>query len=838
MKRNLAAAILIIAVAGLGIAVWMLERTLSDVDRNGGPEVTPAKDGQADPAPRSLPVLGTLPEFSLTDQHAGTFGSQQLEGMVWIANFIFTRCTATCPVQTQELAGLQRTLRDHPLRSEIRFISVTVDPGFDTPEVLQAYAASHAADPQLWRFLTGPEDAVRNLSRESFFLPVEDAGSDAPMPIVHSSKFILVDPYRRIRGYYEALSVEERRDLLGDIDRLFAERKAVPPEIIAPPWLESRRQAQLETAADFGVFHDFQFVDRLTESGIMFRNKIVDDAGRDYLASHYDHGNGVAIADVDGDGLFDLFFCTQAGSNELYRNLGDGRFEDITAAAGLGRSDRIWVSASFADVDNDADADLFVTSVRGGNLLYLNDGSGRFEDVTAEAGLGYVGHSSGAVLFDFDRDGLLDLFVCNVGQYTTDEVAAVTMEPIRHEAPADYKYYVAHKDAFAGHLKPERNERSILYRNLGDHRFEDVTEELELIDVSWTGDAGAMDLNGDGWQDLYVLNMQGNDEYYENQQGRKFVRKSREFFPKTSWGAMGLKAFDFDNDGDLDVLVSDMHSDMSVEVGPAAEKVKADMQFPESFLQTEGLSIFGNTLFANEGDGRFTDVSDAMGVENYWPWGLSVGDLNADGYDDVFITASMNLPFRYGVNTLLLNDRGRLFRDSEFILGVEPRRNRQTAIPYFECDCDGADRGHIDCEGRTGRVAVWSAIGSRASVIFDLDNDGDLDIVTNDFNSPPMVLVSDLSDRRPLNFVKVKLTGTVSNRDALGAVVTVVTPAGSYMKVNDGQSGYLSHSLSPLYFGLGDATEITEIRCTWPSGATQTIRDGFELNTQLEIVEE
>ncbi len=837
MKRRIAATVLVIAVAGLSIAAWVMNRPPTDVaERTDESNLRPGSGEES--ADRSIPVLGTIPAFTLTDQSGSDFGTDQLDGKVWIANFIFTRCTATCPMQTRELATIQNRLRRHPLRRDIRLISITVDPEHDTPEVLKSYASAHSADPHMWRFLTGSEDDVRKLSRDSFFLPVEEAADDATSPIVHSSKFILIDPYRRIRGYYEALSADERRDLTRDLDRVLAERKAVPPEIVAPPWLESRRSAQLATVDAFGVFHDFQFVDRLAESGITFRNKIVDDAGRDYLASHYDHGNGVAVADVDGDGRLDIYFCTQAGTNELFRNAGGGRFEDVTESAGLTRSDRIWVSASFADIDNDADADLFVTSVRGGNVLYLNDGQGRFQDVSEEAGVDYVGHSSGAVFFDFDRDGLLDLFVCNVGRYTTDEVASVTMEPIRHEAPADYEYYVAYKDAFAGHLKPERNERSILYRNLGDHRFEDVTEKLGLVDESWTGDAGAMDLNADGWQDLYVLNMQGNDEYYENQAGERFVRRSREVFPKTPWGAMGLKAFDFDNDADLDILISDMHSDMSVEVGPDQEKLKADMQFPESFLQTDGASIFGNALFANQGDGLFTELSDALGVENYWPWGLSVGDLNADGYDDVFITASMNLPFRYGVNTLLLNDQGRQFRDSEFILGVEPRRNGQTAIPYFECDCDGADREHIDCEDRTGRVAVWSAIGSRGSVIFDLDEDGDLDIVTNDFNSPPMVLVSNLTDRKSVRYLKVRLTGTTSNRDALGAVVTVVTSEASYMKVNDGQSGYLSHSRAPLYFGLNESDEVSEIRCQWPSGSVQLIAGPIDLNTTLEIVEE
>jgi hypothetical protein len=143
------------------------------------------------------------------------------------------------------------------------------------------------------------------------------------------------------------------------------------------------------------------------------------------------------------------------------------------------------VAASFADIDYDGDADLFVTTVRHGNVLFENNGRGAFKDITRESGLEYSGHSSGAVFFDFNRDGLLDLFLTNVGKYTTDETRTVTMEPCRGEQPAAITYYRALSDAFAGHLKPERSERKILYKNLGQNHFIDVSEETQLIDTSW-----------------------------------------------------------------------------------------------------------------------------------------------------------------------------------------------------------------------------------------------------------------------------------------------------------------------------------------------------------------
>ena len=272
---------------------------------------------------------------------------------------------------------------------------------------------------------------------------------------------------------------------------------------------------QARALAGVPAFHDFTFTDRLRESGITFRNRSVDDAGRTYKAAHYDHGNGLAVADVDGDGLVDVYFVSQVGGNQLWRNIGGGRFEDITASAGVAVPGRISVTASFADIDNDGDADLYVTTVRGGNVLFENQGNGRFRDISAESGLNYTGHSSGAVFFDYDRDGRLDLLLLNVGKYTTETLAG--------DAP--YRYYLAFDDAFHGHLMPERAERSLLFHNEGNNRLTDVTDQMGLTGSFWSGDASVVDVNDDGWPDLYVLNMQGNDQVLR-ERPRPEVRQS------------------------------------------------------------------------------------------------------------------------------------------------------------------------------------------------------------------------------------------------------------------------------------------------------------------------
>ena len=605
-------------------------------------------------------------------------------------------------------------------------------------------------------------------------------------------------------------------------------------EVTSPGWFFQRGLAQRKALAPTEVFHQFTFIDRAPESGITFRNWVTPDGGKNFRPAHYDHGNGITIADIDGDGLSDIYFTSYIGGNELWRNLGGGKFENITKKAGVACKGRINVTASFADIDNDGDPDLYVTTVRGGNVLFENKGKGKFNDISKSSGLDYNGHCSAAVFFDYDNDGLLDLFLVNIGKFTTDiRKSAMTNYP-DEKFDADYHYYLAVVNAFNAERIPENNEHSILYKNTGKNQFVDVTEQVELVDNSWSGDATPVDLNEDGWQDLYMVNMQGDDQYYENVEGKRFVNKTTKYFPVTPWGAMGVKAFDYNNDGRMDIYVTDMHTDMNHDFTPQEEKQKFKVVFGGN---TKSKHIYGNAFYRNEGRGTFKEVSDEIGVENLWPWGLSVGDLNADGYQDIFVTSSMNMVFRYGANSVFLNDHGWKFMDSEFVLGVEPRRDGKTAKPWYRLYCDGADKKHAACRDQKGRIDIWEALGSRSSVIFDLDNDGDLDIVCNEWNWGPMVLVSDLSDAKKINFLKITLTGKKSNRDGLGARVTVSAAGESFTQIYDGTSGYLSHSLYPLYFGLRDITEVDKVEVLWPSGTQQVVAAPIKINSLLEIAE-
>ncbi|HMJ90632.1 MAG TPA: CRTAC1 family protein, partial [Candidatus Acidoferrum sp.] len=478
----------------------------------------------------------------------------------------------------------------------------------------------------------------------------------------------------------------------------------------------------------------------------------------------------------------------------------------------------------------------FVTTVRHGNHLFENLGHGRFHEITTDAGVTYSGHSSSAVFFDFDNDGWLDLFVCNVGVYTTNSVG-----------PGGF--YRGLVDAFQGHLIPSRRENSILYHNKGGKQFEDVSAKMGLVDGSWTGDAAFADLNGDGFLDLYVLNMQGDNRYYENQAGKRFIDKTAAHFPKTPWGAMGIKFFDYDQDGAMDLLITDMHSDMTdaqIQVSKTTgtldfERSKSEAwcttRWTETYLQGSSNNIFGNALFQNRGKGQFAEVSNEAGVENLWPWGVSVGDLNADGYEDIFITAGMGFGFRYAVNSVLLNEAGKEFVNAEFLLGLEPRAQGRIKKVAFTLDCSGADQSNRLCQGQSGLVPVFEFLSSRSSAMVDLDNDGDLDIITNEMNDRPQVLLSSLAASAKVQFLKIKLAGTKSNRDGLGALVKVRAGGRTFTQLHDGKSGYFGHSSLPLYFGLGNAERAEAVEVVWPSGARQ-ILDSPNVRNGMLVIEE
>lgn len=553
------------------------------------------------------------------------------------------------------------------------------------------------------------------------------------------------------------------------------------------------------------------FREVLPESGIDFR--MLQPSLEQFKVNLYDHGSGVAIADYDGDGDDDVLFLKQLGTNGLYRNRGDGTFENVTNEAGpLALTDRICVGAAFADYDNDGDQDLYITSTRGGNVLYENQGAGRFIDVTQRAGVGLVAHSQTPAFFDYDNDGYLDLFVTNSARWTSDEY------------DENLKYYPGAGAIWRHVFNREDREFNVLYRNNRDGTFTDVTSEAGLSGKGWSGDVAVFDFDDDGHLDLVVTNMFGTSQLYRNDGRGHFDDVTLQTLGKTSLGAIGSKAFDFNNDGRLDLFITDMHSDMWIgfddvhlvepgkkfrsivgpETGPKTDQRSFMLGLERRFREELGLEfddvLFGNSLFRNEGAGKFTEVSDAAGMETFWPWGIAAGDFNNDGWEDVFIPSGMGYPFFYWPNSLMLNNGDGTFSDRAEKEGCEPPRD-----------------GKMLPERVRDREAPRS---SRCAAVADFDGDGRLEIVVNNFNDRAYYYQNQFPGR---HYVAFRLRGTKSNRDAIGAVVRVHYAGGVMVRQVRCTGGYLSQSSKMLHFGLGENMTVDWLEIRWPSGVRQTI---------------
>src|SRR5262245_36091561 len=231
-------------------------------------ETAPAGPGSEAVPP---PVLFDAPAFQLTDQDGKPYGTDDLAGKVWVVNFMFTRCTATCPRQTDRLAELQRLARRWPDWDRVRFLSISVDPEHDTTARLAEYADRYRTDPEHWKFLTGPLSELYRISRDGFKMPVTEAARDGSKPITHSSRFILVDGTMKIRAFHDSLENDAIRNILVDLRSLLGEpagedatlHVGIPADVFSPPWLEQRRADQLASAGEIDAFHDFTFADRL-----------------------------------------------------------------------------------------------------------------------------------------------------------------------------------------------------------------------------------------------------------------------------------------------------------------------------------------------------------------------------------------------------------------------------------------------------------------------------------------------------------------------------------------------------------------------------------------------
>jgi len=492
-------------------------------------------------------------------------------------------------------------------------------------------------------------------------------------------------------------------------------------------------------------------------------------------------GASVAVTDFDGDGWPDLYFTNShfGEPNALYRNKHDGTFEEVAASAGLADLNRpgegVSMGSIWGDFDNDGHEDVLI--YRYGYLaLYRNVDGHHFVDVTDAAGLKRWVNSNGAIWIDYDRDGLLDLYV--TAYFRSDiDLWHLTTTRIMHNS---FEYAT-------------NGGKNLLFHNLGNGKFEDVTDKMGVGSTRWSLAAASADFNGDGWPDIYLANDYGPEELYLNDHGRRFVL--------TKAG-----------------LESESKSGMAVALGDAFNRGRMDAFVTN--ISERGYLFQNNNLRLNQMPERqqFHNVAEGAIADAGWAWGAQFGDLNNDGLNELFvangfISADRDKSYWYAMSKIA-GANGRLFEDA-------------ASWPAFgNLSLSGYERSRVYMNrGVAGWVDVASAVGAtdeydgRAVALADLSNHGAVDVIVANQNQPAILYrnTPDSANR----WIEFHLVGTRSNRSAIGAEVVIEAGDLTQRRVIDGGSGFASQNDRRLHFGLGHREWVDRATIYWPSGTVQ-----------------
>jgi hypothetical protein len=543
-----------------------------------------------------------------------------------------------------------------------------------------------------------------------------------------------------------------------------------------------------------------------SKTGIEFSNILSLEHQRNFTFN----GAGLASGDFDGDGLTDLYLVTEEGQSKLYRNLGGFRFDDVTSQAGIKQNpDGFAIGASFADIDNDHDLDLFLTNWNMPDQLYRNNGDGTFTDITQTAGVGHTGGSTTATFADYDRDGDLDFYVAT---YRPADLAAEVGQPKlemkdgKIVIPEDLQTAIELYETEKGLSVRQLGEPDLLYRNNGDGTFTEVAKEAGIIGGYWGLSASFSDIDNDGWPDLYVTNdFWSPDTFYHNNGDGTFSLLEKDTVQHTPMFSMGMDFADINNDGLTDYFVGDMLSqDATLRL---TQHGLMDTTLPPDEAAAQ---VMHNGLYLNNGDGSFSDISWLSGVAaSEWTWSTKFADIDLDGYVDLLISNGMIGDLMD--SDVLANINLPQFKNAPAYFKEYPKLN--TSNTAFR------NNGDLTFSEVSKDWGIDDPTIAHGATLADLDNDGDLDKVDNFMNEPLGVYHNNASNNRIL----IQLIGYRSNAFGIGARVAVTTSDGQVQtRLMSTSGGYLSSHAPVIVFGFGQGESIQRIDIDWPSGHTQS----------------
>ncbi len=536
------------------------------------------------------------------------------------------------------------------------------------------------------------------------------------------------------------------------------------------------------------------------QSGIDFVNSVQEGPQINYFNYGYIYnGGGVAVGDVDGDGLADLYFSATMGSNRLYRNLGDFRFEDITEQAGVAAAQGFKTGVVMVDINSDGLLDIYVCRTGNGplpersNLLFVNQGGGVFEEQAGRYGLDLPSNTNQAVFFDYDRDGDLDCYLLNHPIRFGTNTRPRLKGGVRYTQPDT----------------PEESDR--LLRNDGGV-FRDVSEQAGVINSAFGLSVMVSDYNGDGLPDLFVANDYIEPDFlFINRGNGTFSEQSAAWFDLMSQNSMGSDAADLNADGMMDLLVLDMLPETHQRQKALMSTMMLD-RYQTLLDYGYGKQQMRNVLQLSGGGAGFREAAHQAGIyATDWSWAPLMADFDNDGLRDVFISNGYrrdvtDLDFIRYKNDSLRRDMpiSELHRVLERIPSV-----KLTNYLYLQ-QADGSFRQASAAQG------LRQAAFSNGAVYADLNNDGFLDLVVNNLEDPAAVYRNNAN--REGHWLRVRLAGGPGNTQAIGAQVEVQAGGKQFVAEQQPVRGYFSSVDPVLHFGLGPAEQIEKIRVRWSDG--------------------
>ena len=574
------------------------------------------------------------------------------------------------------------------------------------------------------------------------------------------------------------------------------------------------------------------------DTGITFSNRLSDRT----VATNrvYENGSGVALGDVDGDGWCDIYFCRLEGPNVLYRNLGNWRFEDITASAGVECAGQFSTGAAFADVDGDGDLDLLVNAIGGGTRLFLNDGKGHFSELTGSRLVRRFGSTSLA-LADVDGDGDLDLYVTN---YRTDTYRDRPPGLKVEATMAGGKIVVTPEGRFipivpqgGGVQVVELGERDFLYLNDGHGRFSPVSwtagsfldedgKALAAPPLDWGLSVMLRDLNGDGLPDIYVCNdfFYSPDRIWLNDRSQRFRAISRTALREFSLASMAVDVADINRDGYDDILVVEMRSRSHLNRQRQRPEMMKGLVHPPLADPEFRPEVPRNTLFLNRGDGTYAEIAQLSNLAaTEWSWGALFLDVDLDGYEDLLVATG---------NSHDVQDAD-VLQQIASIREQESPEQRLARFPGLATrNLAFRNLGNLTFQEVSADWGFDLLAVSQGMALADLDNDGDLDVVINNLNAPAALYRNESAAPR----IAVRLKGMPPNLRGIGAKIKVFggpVPLQSQEMICGGR--YLSSDDTMRVFAAPSSGR-ARIEVHWRSGR-QTVIEGAEPNRLFEIEE-